>query len=255
MYFPQRWIRMALAAAVRRQLFPTHVFQPIHRRSPEPSMPRQVRKTLAAANSDRNPPRPLIAALTVLRRDGPSAVTLRAVAQEGGFSNPAIYRHYESKDALLRDLIREVYAVFKAYLFEVIGVEGNRERLEECFRQVCRFALDHPHYYELLFFVPHRLVIDRYPEDFRSGKSVGFRLLVDLVAACMRSGEFRRGDATDTALSLVAHAHGLVVLHQTGRFSDEPDVFRAFYEKSMRELLRAYEKAPRRRGGRRPGIG
>lgn len=209
-------------------------------------MPHKVRRTLAHANSDRNPAkppsRPLVAALAVLRRDGPAALTLRAVAAEGGFSNPAIYRHYQNKDALVRAVIHEVYQVFKAYLFQAIDVDGERQRLEAALRQVCRFALDHPHAYDLLFLTPHRLVIDRYPEDFRSGRSSGFRYLLELVTACMRTGVFRKGDATDTAISLMAHAHGLVVLHLTGRFNDDPVVFAAFYERSMLELLRAYEQ-------------
>lgn len=218
-------------------------------------MPRKVRPTLAHANSARNPAgppsRPLVAALAVLHRDGPAALTLRAVAEEGGFSNPAIYRHYENKDALVRAVIHEVYQVFKAYVFQAIEVDGERPRLEAALRQVCRFAVDHPHAYELLFLNPHRLVIDRYPGDFRSGRSSGFRYLQELVTACMRTGVFRKGDATDTAISLMAHAHGLVVLHLTGRFNDDPAMFEPFYARSMRELLRAYERP--RSSARRTG--
>ena len=200
-------------------------------------MPRKRPEKLASANSERNRPRPLLAALAVLNRDGPGALTLRAVAEEGGFSNPAIYRHYENKDALIRDVIREIYGVFKTYMFEAIDAEGDRERLVTALEAGCRFALDHPHYYELLFFAPHRLVIDRYPEDFRKGKSWGFRLLSDLVGACMRSGVIASGDATDTALSIIAHMHGLVILHRTGRFGDDDDLFRDFYRRSMTTLL------------------
>jgi AcrR family transcriptional regulator len=207
-------------------------------------MPRSTPAKLASANKDRNPSRPLVAALAVLRRDGPSALTLRAVAEEGGFSNPAIYRHYDSKEALIRDVIREIYGVFKTYLFEAIDVDGDRERLEAGLELVVAFALDHPHYYELLYFTPHRLVIDRYPEDFRKGKSSGFRFLVDLISACMRSGSLSEGDPTDVALSLVAHIHGLVVLHQTGRFNDDDALFREFYRKSMRILLRGLAPPP-----------
>lgn len=183
--------------------------------------------------------------MAVLRREGPDALTLRAVAAEGGFSNPAIYRHYRNKEALVRAVIHEVYQVFKAYLFEAIDVEGEFDRLEAGLRQVCRFALDHPHYYQLLFLSPHRLVIDRYPEDFRKGRSSGFRFLVELVSACIQRAVFRRGDAVDMALSIVAHAHGLVVLHQTGRFNDDPRVFERFFVRSMRELLRAYQPVRR----------
>jgi AcrR family transcriptional regulator len=193
---------------------------------------------LAHANHDRNRPRPLVAALAVLRRDGPAALTLRAVAEAGGFSNPAIYKHYENKDALVRDVIRETYGVFKSYLFDTIDVDGDRRRLDAALDAVLRFALEHPRYYELLFFAPHRLVIDRYPDDFRQGRSPAFRYLVDLVSACMRSGDLRKADATDVAITLVAHVHGLVILHQTGRFDDDDALFRAFADRSMAVVMR-----------------
>ena len=209
-------------------------------------MPRKAAPKLADANRTHNPPRsparPLVAALAVLRRDGPAGLTLRAVAQEGGFSNPAIYRHYENKDALIRDVIREIYGVFKSYLFEAIDVTGERKRLLAALDAACQFALDHPHSYELLFFTPHRLVIDRYPDDFRKGKSPGFRFLVEVVDACIRAGVLQPGDATDAALSIVAHMHGLVILHQTGRFNDDDALFRKFYRRSMESLLNGMSK-------------
>jgi len=66
---------------------------------------------------------------------------------------------------------------------------------------------------------------------------------VDLVEACIRSGSFGQVDATDTAISLVAHMHGLVVMHQTGRFNDDAELFRRFFEQSMEDQLRAYSPA------------
>ncbi|NOT07447.1 MAG: WHG domain-containing protein, partial [Gemmatimonadales bacterium] len=155
----------------------------------------------------------------------------------GGFSNPAIYRHYENKDALIRDVIRESYAVFKSYLFDAADVEAPRARLDATVAAALRFALDYPHDYELLFFSPHRLVIDRYPEDFRKGKSTGFRFLAELVRVCLPRARARADLATDAALTIVAHMHGLVILHQTGRFNDDPAVFKRFFGRSMRLVL------------------
>jgi AcrR family transcriptional regulator len=177
-----------------------------------------------------------VAALAVLRRDGPSGLTLRAVAAEGGFSNPAIYRHYENKEALIRSVIHEVYGVFKSYVFEAADIEGNRERLVAAIDAVCRFALDYPHYYSLLFLDPHRLVLDRYPADFQKGKSIGFRYLTDLVMSCLPRSTTRER-ATDVAITILAQMHGLVILHQTGRFNDDPALFEKFYRESMRDVI------------------
>lgn len=60
----------------------------------------------------------LVTARRLLRRGGPEAVTLAAIARELGITAPAIYRYYDSRDtlilALARDIVNEVVAALRA---------------------------------------------------------------------------------------------------------------------------------------------
>lgn len=180
--------------------------------------------------------RVMAAARRVLARDGGSALSMRNVAAEAGITATAIYRHFKDKDALLATLIRERYDQFLQYLADAQPGRSPLERLMNAFERYVDFAIDHPSSYDLLFVEPHGISIDRYPTDFSSGKSRGFRQLRTLVEACLDSGEIRPGDATDIALDLYAHAHGLVMLHRAGRFGGKNDVLRRFFRRSMARL-------------------
>ena len=180
---------------------------------------------------------PLDAALAVLRRDGPAHLTMRLIAAEAGITATALYRHYDDKEALLRDVVRAVYGVFKAYMLAEPEGAAPSAWLRVGISRYRQFALDHPKYYELLFVTPHGIGIDRYPTDFLRGKSPTFRRLADAVSACMEAGTLRRGVPADVALSIFAHMHGLVMLHFAGRFGGDADTFRTFYDKSVEHLL------------------
>jgi AcrR family transcriptional regulator len=192
---------------------------------------------LTIVNSGEGADRVLDAARRVLARDGVGALTMRSVGAEGGITATAIYRHFVDKDALLRALIRDRYDLFLQYLSEAPPGTGALERLVAVFERYVDFAIDHPNAYELLFVTPHGLAIDRYPADFNSGRSRGFRQLKTLVQACIDAGEMRDGDATDVALDLYAHVHGLVMLHRAGRFGGRDDVMRRFARRSLARLV------------------
>lgn len=179
---------------------------------------------------------PLEAALAVLRRDGPAQLTMRTVAAEAGVTATALYRHYADKDALMSAVHREVYALFRSRLVAEVSRPPAELLQLACDRYVA-FAIEHPNYYRFLFMEPHGVRIDHYPEDFRSARSPTFRQLRDVVERCMAAGVLRAGDATDVALTLYAHLHGLVALHLAERFGGDDDVFRGFVRRSLDHLL------------------
>lgn len=181
----------------------------------------------------------IASALVVLRRDGPAALTMRNVADEAGVTATALYRHYADKEALLADIVRATYRVFRQSLLVEVP-EGNADVwLRLAHDRFLTFALEHPNYYRLLFLEPHGIGIDRYPADFQQGKSAGFRHLRDVVAACMREGVLAgepAKHAADVALTIYAHMHGLIALFLGGRFPDA-QVFQRFYLQSLDRLL------------------
>ncbi len=175
--------------------------------------------------------------MAVLRRDGPSQLTMRAIAAEAGVTATALYRHFASREELLRAVIREAYRIFRTYLVVEHREGGPAAWLRLGFDRYLRFALEHRNYYLLLFAEPHGLGIDRYPDDFLSGRSPAFRQLRDVVQANIDAGVLRPTEAADLALTLYAHMHGLVMLHFAGRFQSDR-VFERFFHASLERVLR-----------------
>jgi AcrR family transcriptional regulator len=181
---------------------------------------------------------PLPPAMAVLLRDGPGALTMRNVAAEAGVTATALYRHYPGKDALVKAVVKATYEIFRRHL--ITEVEGGDPItwLRIAADRFLRFALDYPNYYRLLFEEPHGFGIDRYPDDFRKGKSPTFRQLRDLVHAAIESGALagKPANAGDIALTFYAHLHGLIMLRLAGRFPDDA-AFQRFYGQSVERLF------------------
>ncbi|MGW1724144.1 TetR/AcrR family transcriptional regulator [Streptomyces sp. NPDC002306] len=93
-------------------------------------------------------------ALRQLAEGGTGAVALTRIAKEVGLSGPALYRYFDSRDALLTDLIRDAYADLATAVAEAAGTlaegGGARARLQTL-ADVCRkWAVAQPHRYLLI---------------------------------------------------------------------------------------------------------
>lgn len=74
----------------------------------------------------------------LLEKDGPSAISVRAIARQVGVTAPAIYRYYPSLDALMNALSESVINELCA------AVESARDRSGGMALQFRGWALDHP---------------------------------------------------------------------------------------------------------------
>ncbi|KIE25411.1 TetR family transcriptional regulator [Streptomyces sp. MUSC 125] len=93
-------------------------------------------------------------ALRQLAEGGTAAVALTRIAKEVGLSGPALYRYFDSRDALLTDLIRDAYADLGAAVAaaaDALPVEGARRvRLRSLAVAVRSWAVAQPHRYLLI---------------------------------------------------------------------------------------------------------
>ena len=142
---------------------------------------------------------------------------------------PALYWHYQDKDALLRDIRREVGALYRNYVFDGLQEESGLSGLRRVLAAFRSFALAQPHFYEMLFLLP--------PVPGSSVRpSAMSQILVDRVRECMRQDALQEGDPVDVALTITAHAQGMVMLYRRGQF-DSPEDFTAFFDRSVDRLL------------------
>jgi AcrR family transcriptional regulator len=63
----------------------------------------------------------LRAAIAIIEREGPSALSLRAVAREAGVSPAAPYHHFKDKSELLNAVAMEGFARLKTALVEAFA--------------------------------------------------------------------------------------------------------------------------------------
>ncbi|WP_460061316.1 TetR/AcrR family transcriptional regulator [Streptomyces sp. YKOK-I1] len=93
-------------------------------------------------------------ALRQLAEGGTGAVALTRIAKEVGLSGPALYRYFDSRDALLTDLIRDAYADLAGAVSAAAGVlpagTAPRVRLQSLAAAARTWAVAEPHRYLLI---------------------------------------------------------------------------------------------------------
>ncbi|GAA4865284.1 TetR/AcrR family transcriptional regulator [Saccharopolyspora cebuensis] len=107
-------------------------------------------------------------ARALLVEHGREAVTLRAIARELGITAPALYRYYDSREELLRQLCDDICTDLAAELHTHVGPAGE-EFMDKVFavcRAFRRWALAHPEEFTLVFASPAGQVRDGAQDRF-----------------------------------------------------------------------------------------
>jgi len=92
------------------------------------------------------------AARRILEKDGPSALSLRAVAREAGVSPAAPYHHFKDKSELLEAVAHEGWLALDAALLEArIAARGARDRMTGIGVAYVCFARDNPAIYRVMY--------------------------------------------------------------------------------------------------------
>ena len=169
-------------------------------------------------------------------REGADAVTMRRVAERVGITPMAIYRHFPSREALLKRLSDDSFNSTARQWLEIAQGDGILQRLYRTQENYLDYALEHPHLFDHAFSL-RRDDARRFPEDFRERRSPTLNVVADVLAEGMRQGVLRRDDPWDVAMTLWAHTHGLIALYRAGRFSYDEARFRRFYLESLGRLV------------------
>lgn len=169
---------------------------------------------------------------------GAGAVTMRGVADRVGVTATALYRHFDSKEDLLGELITQAFETFGSYLYRALGGGTPLERFRRSAEAYLDFALEQREIYRTIFMsdLPERK--DGVPPALmRCDPKSTFQFLVDRIRECIDSGDLRAGDPQEVALSVWAHVHGLVSLQICGTMGQPDEVFRETYRRSLDHLM------------------
>lgn len=193
-------------------------------------------------------------ALAQLAEGGTAAVALTRIAKQVGLSGPALYRYFDSRDALLTELIRDAYADLAAAVTAVAvtwpaKAPTARARLHGLAGACRSWATEQPHRYLLIQGTPvpgytapadtldsARAVLGPFLTAFEGARAskVAQALVEEMTAWAGRdtsvaewvqqhAGESTHGEEAGTALAGAvlawSHLHGAISLEVSGQFA------------------------------------
>ena len=182
----------------------------------------------------------IAAAGRLLAADDVGSLSLRGVAREAGVAAPSVYLHFASKEALLRAVVSAHFAALQRAI--EIGVASGHDptsRLLAGCLAYCRYAVEQPSSYQLLFNTPRPDIKDA---GF-SGTSgaAAFQTLVDGVTSCIAAGAARPGDPFRMATDIWSALHGTASLRRASTGFPWPPL-----EDQVRGILEAFTGIPYR---------
>jgi AcrR family transcriptional regulator len=179
--------------------------------------------------------------------EGIDGFSMRKLARAVGVTAPALYRHFESREHVLADVVREAYREFTAYLYRALEGRTPEERLQRAGQGYLDFALEHPRWYQMVFSAREHVgqmgvgpdtagegcsQYPGFPDDIQAQGFAIHQFWVDRLRECVDAGLLAPADPTEVGLTLWAHAHGLIKLYQNGHFEMDEDGFRELYRAS-----------------------
>ncbi|WP_416462473.1 TetR-like C-terminal domain-containing protein [Sphingomonas sp. VDB2] len=168
----------------------------------------------------------LVAAASILRNDGPAALTLRRVAQDVGASTKVIYTTFGGKDGLFDALYLRSYAGLQAAMEMASSAQDAETRLRSICDAYRDYALAEPGFYNVMYGDLGRSW--QAPPESRAQAGQTFRILREAVAAMRPSCP--SDNVIQITRQLWAAMHGLVSLQMRGLLSDEEDFDTLFHD-------------------------
>ena len=172
--------------------------------------------TTASANStsDRVTEDLLTAAHDVLEREGPGAMTVRAIAAQAGISTMAVYSRFGCKAKILEALYRRGFELLREELEKVPASPSSVQDITALGFAYRRFALDNPGLYGFMFERPLP-GFDPTLESRQDGLRATFHPLVERVEAFIEESMGGAGEPVLVSYLIWSAVHGELSLELT----------------------------------------
>lgn len=157
----------------------------------------------------------LDAALEAIAAQGPSELSLRALARTVGVSHAAPAHHFGNKAGLLTVLATEgLDRLAEAMTTAAVASDDDPiERLAAIGVAYVEFSQGQPGYFEIIF---RRDLVDVASEGYQAAAQGAIDVLVSAVVACTDAGWGRAEDVTVLTLTSWASVHGVAALAAHG---------------------------------------
>src|SRR5260370_8961556 len=176
------------------------------------------------------------AALSILEKEGPEAVSMRRVAEAVGITPMAIYHLFPSREALLNTITDREFAKLLSYIQARPLNGGVEDRLHAVMAGYVDYAFAQPRVFDFVFSRP-RPGARQFPKDFRARRSPTLNPVADLLPAEMERDVLKKDDVWEVAFAPCAPVHGYVMLYRAGRVALSEKEFRKLLFRSIRRFL------------------
>jgi AcrR family transcriptional regulator len=150
----------------------------------------------------------IAAARVIAEREGWNAVTIRRLADEIEHSQPVLYSHFESRDAIVAAVAVEGFRELTVSLRKAASGATGRDAIKNVAMAYLAFAIRHPALYAAMFTLPTDL---RFADaETRPELRAAFEAIATVVAPFCANIEV----VTET---FWAALHGLAELERSGR--------------------------------------
>jgi AcrR family transcriptional regulator len=180
------------------------------------------------------------AALELFVEQGVAETTTRDLAKKAGIAEGTIYRHFESKDELVRDLFQDHYFRFGAELNRIQAETpgGIDAKLRAMIKFMCRLYDEEPTLYRFLLLVQHTAL-----PNIRTAPTSPAVIFRGLVSRAIQHGEIPEQNPSLAASMIVGSimqpALGLIYGSLSGTMSN----FASAIASACSALLRAPQPA------------
>jgi AcrR family transcriptional regulator len=155
------------------------------------------------------------AALQEAEQGGPEAISIKALAKQLGVSQPAPYRHFADRDALLEAVTTEAFRQFNAVLRASISKPSQQSKLSRLAQAALAFGLRRNGIYRLMF-ASRTMACAAKDSELHDTAAETFGLVLEALEA-PAVGLLRERQA----LKIWASLHGVVMLAEQGMLTGE----------------------------------
>lgn len=152
-------------------------------------------------------------AMKIIEASGIENLSMREVARRLGVSHQAPYKHFDSRDHILAEILKRSFDDFARYLGQDPETDDPRADLARMGHAYLKYAAENPLQYRLMFGTPLPDP-DQHPEMMDKAK-VAYSMLHDAVAKIPISA-----DIDLNALYVWSTIHGLASILQMAMFND-----------------------------------
>jgi len=188
------------------------------------------------------------AALQEAELGGPEAISISALAKKLGVSQPAPYKHFADREALLLAVTAAAFRQFSAVMREAIGKSSKRSKLSRFAQATLEFGLRRNGIYRLMF-ASRTMACAPKGSELHAAARETFEVLLEALEA-PAVGLLRER----SALKIWAALHGVVMLAEQGLLTGEvahvsrEELVEDFVEETKQALSAAIKAADKSAG-------